>query len=100
MRWVRPDLTTDLNSRDFLRSTRARWARAGINRCWISVAAATWMADGKTSLEDWEALTSSFGCTVWPSRSVARVARTSFMFMLVEVPDPVWYTSMGKLSAH
>ncbi len=31
-----------------------------------------------------------------PRRSLARVARTSFMFMLVEVPEPVWKTSRGN----
>ena len=37
----------------------------------------------------------SLGCTGRPSRLVARMAITSFAFMLLEVPDPVWNTSMG-----
>jgi hypothetical protein len=34
-------------------------------------------------------LTSSFGCTLLPSRAEARVAMTSLAFMFVEVPEPV-----------
>jgi hypothetical protein len=51
---------------------------------------------GNTSLEDCEALTWSLGCTGIPRRRVARVASTSFMFMLDDVPLPVWYTSIGN----
>ena len=58
------------------------------------------MADGNTSLDDCDAFTSSFGWTGRPSRSVARLAITSFMFMFVEVPDPVWKTSTGNWSSH
>ena len=55
------------------------------------------MEDGNTSLEDWEAFTWSFGWTRRPpSRSLARLAITSFMFMLEEVPDPVWKMSIGN----
>ncbi len=57
------------------------------------------MADGKTSFDDCDAFTSSFGCTGRPSRSDARCASTSFTFMLVEVPDPVWNTSTGNWSS-
>ncbi|MDF2574700.1 MAG: hypothetical protein K0S05_1612 [Agromyces sp.] len=53
---------------------------------------------GKTSFDDCEAFTWSFGCTARPSFSVATVASTSFMFMFDEVPLPVWYTSTGKCS--
>ena len=66
----------------------------------VSRTAARWMADGNTSLDDCDAFTSSFGCTGRPSRSVARLASTSFMFMFVEVPDPVWKTSTGNWSSH
>src|SRR3712207_8774627 len=45
--------------------------------------AATWMADGKTSLDDCEALTWSFGWTEVPVASVASVAMTSLVFMLL-----------------
>lgn len=61
--------------------------------------AAMWMEEGKTSLDDCEALTWSFGCTSRPSRSVASVAMTSLVFMFDEVPDPVWNTSTGKCSS-
>ena len=61
--------------------------------------AATWIADGKTSLDDCEALTWSFGCTGVPSASVASVAMTSLVFMLLDVPEPVWKTSIGKCSS-
>ena len=55
-----------------------------------------WIADGKTSLLDCEALTSSFGCTEAPSFSAASVASTSLAFMFELVPEPVWKTSSGK----
>ena len=59
------------------------------------------MAEGNMSLEDCEALTWSLGWTADPGqRSVARVARTSFMFMFDEVPEPVWNTSIGNSSSH
>ncbi len=61
--------------------------------------AAMWMDDGKTSLELCEALTWSLGWTSRPRRSVARVAITSLVFMLDEVPEPVWKTSTGKWSS-
>ena len=49
------------------------------------------MAVGITSLLDWPMFTWSFGCTeVFPlSISAALLAITSFVFMLVEVPEPV-----------
>lgn len=55
---------------------------------------------GKTSFEDCEALTWSLGWTVSPRIPVARVARTSFMFMFDEVPLPVWYVSTGKCASY
>lgn len=61
--------------------------------------AAMWMEEGKTSLDDWDAFTWSLGCTSLPSRSVARVATTSLVFMFDEVPEPVWKTSMGNCSS-
>ena len=60
--------------------------------------AAMWIAEGNTSLDDWEAFTWSFGCTGRPSRRPARVAITSFTFMFDEVPEPVWKTSIGNWS--
>ena len=58
--------------------------------------AATWTEVGNTSLLDCEALTWSLGCTSAPRCLVASVASTSSMFMLLEVPDPVWNTSTGN----
>ena len=66
----------------------------------MPLVAARWMADGKTSLEDCEALTWSLGWTLRPSFSVARLASTSLAFMFEDVPDPVWKTSIGKCSSH
>ncbi len=62
------------------------------------LAVATCTAVGNTSLEDWDAFTWSFGWTRRPSRAEARVAITSFAFMFVDVPEPVWKTSSGKCS--
>ncbi len=60
------------------------------------------MAVGKVSLEDWLWFTSSFGWigffdpTVPPASWIARFAITSFAFMFVCVPDPVWKTTSGN----
>jgi hypothetical protein len=62
----------------------------------IARVVAMWIADGKTSFDDWDAFTWSFGCTGFPNASVARVAMTSLVFMLLDVPEPVWKTSIGK----
>lgn len=61
--------------------------------------AATWIVVGNVSLDDCEALTWSFGCTSRPSARVASVAMTSFAFMLDDVPEPVWKTSIGKCAS-
>ena len=58
--------------------------------------AATWIADGNWSLLDSGSLTSSLGWTGAPSRSLARLASTSLVFMFDDVPDPVWNTSIGN----
>jgi hypothetical protein len=58
--------------------------------------AATWIEVGKTSLDDWLAFTWSFGWTSRPSEVVASEASTSFVFMLLDVPEPVWKTSIGN----
>ena len=64
--------------------------------------AATLIAVGKTSLEDWPRFTSSLGWTRRPSPrgppriSLARLASTSFAFMLVWVPLPVCQTMSGN----
>ena len=73
---------------------RASGARssAGSSASSIAIAADSWSAVGMASFELWQRLTSSFGWTVRPSpsRAAARCATTSFMFVLVEVPEPVW----------
>ena len=65
---------------------------AGSRASSIAIAADNWSAVGITSLELWQRLTWSFGWTERPapSRFPARCATTSFMFVLVEVPEPVW----------
>ena len=65
-------------------------------------AAATFIAVGKTSFDDWPRLTSSLGCTRRPSPrappriSEARLASTSLTFILVCVPEPVCQTASGN----
>ena len=98
MRWVRPDFTTSANERSFERSAASRWASAGSRSTLIASTTARWIADGKTSLEDCDALTWSLAWTApgSPRRSAASVAMTSLAFMLDEVPEPVWNTSTGN----
>ena len=95
IRWVRPDLTTSSNSAAFASSDCASRSSAGRRSLvsWSSVA--RWTAEGKTSLDDWPMFTSSFACTPSP----ARLAMTSFAFMLDDVPEPVWKTSIGNWSS-
>jgi hypothetical protein len=65
-------------------------------RSWsTSPSAARCTAEGNTSLDDWPMFTWSFGWTASP----ARLPMTSFAFMLDEVPEPVWKTSMGNWSS-
>ena len=61
-----------------------------------SSSAARCTADGNTSFDDWPMLTWSLG---W-APSPARLAITSLAFMLVEVPEPVWNTSIGNWSSN
>src|SRR6476469_6834143 len=99
MRWVRPALTTSANSISLWPKAIARCSSAGTRSSTAAEVAAMRSALGNVSLLDWPALTWSLGCT---SRSVARCARratTSLTFMFVDVPDPVWKTSMGNSSS-
>ncbi len=86
-------------------SVAASARSAGSNRCVVASAAAMFIAVGKTSFDDWPRLTSSFGCTSRPSprgppsSSEARLASTSFTFMLVCVPEPVCQTASGNSAA-
>ena len=61
--------------------------------------AATWIDVGKTSFDDWLAFTWSLGWTSRPSDFVASEASTSLVFMLLDVPEPVWKTSIGNWSS-
>ena len=71
----------------------------------MAVSAAMWMAEGTASLLDWPRLTWSLGWTghlppFVPVRiSFARAATTSFTFMLLEVPEPVWKTPTTNWSS-
>ncbi len=98
MRWVRPDFTSPANSSALADRLRSRVARAGSRRSVTATADATWIEVGNVSLLDWLALTWSLGWTSVPAL-VARVAITSFMFMLELVPEPVWKTSTGNWSS-
>ena len=99
IRCVRPDLTTSANSSALRSSDCARWSRSGSSWLTVEAVAATWIDVGNTSLLDCDALTWSFGCTSRPSERVASVAMTSLVFMLLDVPEPVWKTSMGKCAS-
>ena len=68
---------------------------AGSSTFCAASSTATWTALGNRSLDDCPRLTSSLAWTSSP----ARVAITSLTFMLVEVPEPVWNTSMGNWSS-
>ena len=96
MRWVRPALTMSWNSTAFALNASSSRSSAGSRSCDASASAARCTADGKTSLELCPRLTWSLGCTPSP----ARFAITSFAFMFVEVPDPVWNTSIGNWSSN
>lgn len=61
--------------------------------------AATLIDVGITSFDDCDMFTWSFGCTVRPSERDATVAITSFRFMFVLVPLPVWKIETGNWSA-
>src|SRR3954449_7778203 len=92
MRWVRPDLTTSLNLRALRSNERSSCLRAGSSVLVASSSAARCTALGKTSLDDWPKFTWSLGCAL-PSVSAEM---TSLVFMLDDVPEPVWKTSIGN----
>jgi hypothetical protein len=96
IRWVRPVLTT--RPRLFARRSMVerRCSSAGSRSSLQASTAATWIAVGMTSLELCPMLTWSFACTGFFKPRVARLAMTSFAFMLLEVPEPVWKTSTGN----
>jgi hypothetical protein len=88
------------NASAFELSEASSRASPGRRTSSIAASAARWVTVGMTSFEDWQRLTWSLGWTgrraprVSPSSSLARLAMTSLAFMLVDVPDPVWNTSM------
>ncbi len=99
IRWVRPVLTILPRPRARLSMVLRRCLSAGSSDSIVSSWAETRMAVGITSLELCPRLTWSLGCTaVLPALPLwlARVAMTSLAFILDEVPEPVWYTSIGK----
>ena len=61
MRWVRPDLTMEENSSAFFSREVARVSMAGMRVLTSALVTARWTEVGKTSFEDCEALTWSFG---------------------------------------
>src|ERR671925_60502 len=95
MRCVRPAFTTSSNFFALRVSERSSALSAGRSAfvAWSSAARCT--ALGKTSLDDWPLLTSSFAWTFEP----ASEAMTSFAFMFDDVPEPVWKTSIGNWSS-
>ena len=103
-RCVRPIFTMPAYA-EALAASVARSARSAGCSSYVALpAAATCIAVGKMSLVDCPRLTWSFGCTRRclprppPSSSEARLASTSFMFMLVWVPEPVCQTESGNAS--
>ena len=81
-----------LNASALAASEASSRASAGSSRFVVSSSAARWTAEGKTSFDDWPMFTWSFACASSP----ASVAMTSLAFMFVEVPEPVWKTSIGN----
>ena len=70
---------------------------AGRTRSSIARTAAICMAVGKVSLDDWDILISSLGCSsFFPASSLPRFAITSLLFILDCVPEPVCQTTRGK----
>src|SRR3954454_17145542 len=95
MRCVRPDFTMLVNFLALRSSERSSCLSAGSSPLTVRSSAARWTADGKTSLDDCPMLTWSLACAL-PSD---RAAMTSLAFMLDDVPDPVWKTSMGNCAS-
>ncbi len=99
---VRPIFTIPAKAFSFSRNASRSRATAGISRSRASIAAATCMAVGNTSLDDCEQFTSSLGWIGFldpstpPASSIARFAITSFAFMFVCVPLPVCQMTSGK----
>ena len=88
---MRPVLTMSQNSSALAASAPWRSISAGMSSSSIATAPDSWSAVGIVSFELWHLLTSSLGWTlVPPRRADARWLITSFMFVFVDVPEPVW----------
>ena len=99
-RWVRPDLTMPSFSASSRSKVETSKSMAGKTLSSIAATAAICMAVGKVSLEDWDILMSSLGCSsLRPAISLPRLAMTSLAFMLDWVPEPVCQTTRGKCSS-
>lgn len=101
IRWVRPAFTISANSVLLFSKVLARCSKVGIRFLFSSVEQAMCTEVGKTSFDDCDAFTWSLGCILvwvlfWGSFWFARFAITSFMFMLEDVPEPVWNMSTGN----
>ena len=96
--WVRPILTMSAHSFDFFLKASRSFRSEGKRRWLVPWAAAMHMAEGKESLEDWDMLTWSLGCTGFldassvPASWQQRLEITSLTFMLNWVPLPVIQT--------
>ena len=99
IRWVRPAFTTWAKRVDMSRKAPISSSTAGWTSSTSSSDRAMRIAVGTVSLDDCEALTWSLGCTPSSTAADANVEITSLTFMLVDVPDPVWKTSIGKCSS-
>ena len=99
IRCVRPVFATFASSFARLSIVLRRCASAGNSVSCVARQPDTWIAVGITSFDDCPMFTWSFGCTLRPDARVARFAMTSFAFMLLLVPEPVWNTSIGKCTS-
>ena len=104
-RCVRPILTMSANSFALPSRTSRSFFTSGRSRSSISETAAMCIAVGNVSFEDCDLFTSSFGWMGFfepstpPAISIARFEMTSFTFMFVCVPLPVWKTTRGKCAS-
>ena len=101
---VLPILTISLNSCYFARRPSVSFLSFGMSLSFVSITAAMCITVGKTSFDDYDLLTSSFGWISFEPRlppiiSIALFEITSFAFMFDCVPDPVYHTTNGKWSS-
>src|SRR5471030_803993 len=94
--------TLHAKASDVACSVARSWRSAGSTVLASACAAATWIAVGKMSFDDWPRLTSSLGCSkrfsprTPPISSEPRLASTSFIFIFDCVPEPVCHTARGN----